>query len=120
MQITQHLWQAILKTSRAADTAPLEKQEQEHAIVASLVKGKVPDTISQWPERLPRRLHDALRQENRSVNLPQRFALTLALADWMVVNDASEQALMTDDKDKDVDKLFPPSPGAARADASSE
>lgn len=85
--MTQHLWRALLKTSREADQAPAEQKAQEDEIVRGLIEGVVPEHISRWPERLPRRLHDELRKQSRSVKLPQRFALTLALADWMVVND---------------------------------
>ncbi len=91
--ITQHLWQAIFKTSRDADTATPSQRAQEDHIVASLSQGIVPAATSLWPERLPRRLHDALRKTGSSVNLPQRFALTLALADWMVVNDEVDTVL---------------------------
>jgi hypothetical protein len=91
--ITQHLWQAILETSRDADNASPEQRAQEDKIVASLLQGIVPEAVSQWPERLPRRVHDMLRKANSSVNLPQRFALTLALADWMVVHDEVDAML---------------------------
>lgn len=90
--VTQQLWQAIESASRAPDQAPAEDQEREKRIIQQLRAGHVPGEISQWPERLPRSLHARLRQDNTSVHVPQRFALTLALADWMIVNHEPSQA----------------------------
>lgn len=87
--MAQHLWRAVLETSLEADVelrADADLRQQEEQILEDLMAGKVPATVSQWPERLPRRLHDALRQQNASVLMPQRFALTLALADWMIIH----------------------------------
>lgn len=87
LALTQHMWRAVLTVSRDPENqSTAAEREHESQIVQALAQGKVThDAVSLWPERLPRRLHAAIRsrdQPERGVAIRSRFALLLTLAAW--------------------------------------
>jgi|GEM_PF-4324755 len=84
--LVAHLvWEASIRCSREPEAA---EAIQERAVLENALQqlqaGAVPVEACEWPERLPRMLHHAIRRSaNPSVLIQQRMALSLYLADWM-------------------------------------